>query len=274
MRRKKPQPSALSKKQMSIITAAQNGNYSAPSTWTGGIVPDNGDEARLNGFTVVMDLATIPASGTLAALNAKNGAGAATAGKLTIDLSDGLVGNRTINATAILSGTVPFIVTSYATYSLTINGNLTGGSATSATCVTTAATTTLIINGSVSGGSASASSGVSAPNSAVTINNGTVTGGALANGVSITTGTSTLNNCTISGGSSSLATVGLMATTGTHTLNGCNLVYSAGQEPVRGAVVYNPTASNYVQLSTTSGTVKLYPYRGVPVFGGRSARRA
>ena len=40
---------------MAIITAAQNGNWSATSTWTGGVVPGPGDEARSQGFNITID---------------------------------------------------------------------------------------------------------------------------------------------------------------------------------------------------------------------------
>ena len=71
---------------MATITAAQNGNWSATATWAGGVVPGDGDEARLAGYTVTADIARIPASGTLASIKPLTDAGASAAGKLVFPM--------------------------------------------------------------------------------------------------------------------------------------------------------------------------------------------
>lgn len=141
---------------MTTITAAQNGNWSNPNTWNGGVVPGNGDIADLNGFIVAMDISTIPASGTLLSLISP-----AKAGQLTVALNT--LGNCAINATTITAGTntTGLINVSGAapTATLTITGNVTGGSASSAYGACNTSTGTITITGNVTGGSASRAAG-------------------------------------------------------------------------------------------------------------------
>ena len=87
--------------------AQASANWSAANQWqdtgdNGYYTPAAGDECRLNGYTVVMDVAAIPASGALTALNAMNTSGVDTAGRLTVDLSS--VGSCQINALAAAGG--------------------------------------------------------------------------------------------------------------------------------------------------------------------------
>ena len=59
---------------MAIIRAAQNGNWSATSSWIGGVVPTSSDDAVANTFTIQVD-------GTYTVLTVRNDTtGGATAG--------------------------------------------------------------------------------------------------------------------------------------------------------------------------------------------------
>ena len=130
---------------MSTITASGNGSWSSTGTWTGGVVPGNNNTADLGGHTIVMDIATIPASGTLAGLQSTG-----TAGQLTVNLTT-LGGTAAINATTIQAGPTNLISIS-GTGNITITGGITGGSSSSARGVTTNQTGNLTVVGSVTGG--------------------------------------------------------------------------------------------------------------------------
>jgi len=74
---------------MATITAKADGNWSSAGTWNGGVAPGNGDTADLNNHSVTQDIATIPASGTLLAIQNTGG------GTLNVP------GGYTINATNV-----------------------------------------------------------------------------------------------------------------------------------------------------------------------------
>jgi hypothetical protein len=159
------------------ITAAGAGNWSNGATWNGGAVPGNGDTADLNGFVVAMNIATIPASGTLLALT-----GAGKAGQLTVDLS--VLGNSAINATTITAGTVAstgFVLVSGAApaATLTVTGAIVAGTGTATSGLRTSSSGAITIVGDVTAGSGSGNSkmGVFHGGSGLVTITGTVTGG-------------------------------------------------------------------------------------------------
>lgn len=160
---------------MPTITAQADGNWSNPATWTGGSVPGDGDTADLNGHTVTMDITTVPASGTLAGLVSPG-----TAGRLSLDM--GGATNYTINADVITAGTksggLLYVTGAAASGTLTINGDVTGGSGASAYGFLTSSTGDHVINGNVAGGSGSASHGAYLNTTTGTLEiNGDVAGG-------------------------------------------------------------------------------------------------
>ena len=53
---------------MSTITATKAGNWSDTTVWDLGRIPANGDTVDLHGYVVNLDVATIPATGTLAGI--------------------------------------------------------------------------------------------------------------------------------------------------------------------------------------------------------------
>ncbi len=113
---------------MSHIAATGAGNWSSTTPgapWAGGTVPGNGDEADLATFAVAMDIATIPASGTLLSLHT------AGIGNLTVAMD--AIPAAAINATTVQAGTVALIVVSGTAagtedHELTVTGNVIGGS--------------------------------------------------------------------------------------------------------------------------------------------------
>lgn len=179
---------------MATITAAASGNWSNPVTWTGGVVPAAGDTADLNGFTVTMDVATIPASGTLAALTSP-----AKAGSLALAMAGSTA--YQINATAITAGTKNgglIAASGFAPSStLVVNGNLTGGTGASANALLAVGSGDITINGNVVGGSGSGADAVYIANVSPLTINGNVTASAGGNGV--TTNSGLLNPMTING---------------------------------------------------------------------------
>ncbi|MFA5291948.1 MAG: hypothetical protein WC496_02825 [Phycisphaerae bacterium] len=111
---------------MNWYDAAINGNIVS--------TPGDGDIADLNGYAITMDIATIPASGTLLALRSPS-----KTGYLIVSLDAGAgLGNLAINAASITAGTRNggFIAVSGTTYTLTINaGQITAGSASGAIAI-------------------------------------------------------------------------------------------------------------------------------------------
>lgn len=116
---------------MATITSTASGNWSDTSKWDLGRVPAAGDAVVIaTGHAIAIDVATIPASGTLLSITCQ------TSGRMTLTL--GTVGNTTINCTTWTAGTGAtgnsmLVVIGTTTSRLTINGTtLTGGTATNA----------------------------------------------------------------------------------------------------------------------------------------------
>ena len=191
---------------METWTSKQSGNWSrtsnnADSPWydagtqTGwAAIPATTDTVVIaNGHVVAIDVAALPATGTLASLSG-SGTGYCT---LAMSASDVAISATTIQA-ATYGG--PFIgVTGAApTRTLTINGNIIGGTAGDASCVRTNTTAALVINGNITGGTGNVAIGlynIGAPASFI-ITATTITGGSGRNamGVYSSGGKPTLNN--------------------------------------------------------------------------------
>ena len=127
---------------MALITSAASGNFNAGATWTGGVVPTVGDEARAaTGHTI-----TITANATCDEVS--------NAGTGIFTLNDGvtLTANVTSKSTTTSRNCLQFTAASPAVG--TIVGNCTGGTVSGAVAVAFTSTGTLTITGNLLGGSA------------------------------------------------------------------------------------------------------------------------
>ena len=149
---------------MALITSAASGNFNAGATWTGGVVPTTGDEARAaTGHTVTINVNTtcdevsnagtgkfVFANNVTLTANVTNKS--ATAGncvELTGTNSASIVGVVTSGGTA--NGT--FAIANLGSGTLTITGNIVGSvqSTSGRTCITNNSTGTINITGDVAG---------------------------------------------------------------------------------------------------------------------------
>jgi hypothetical protein len=133
---------------MALITSAATGNFSAGATWTGGVVPGVGDEARAStGHTVTIDVDTTCDE-------------VSNAGTGIFTLADGvtLTANVTNKSTTTSRNCLQFTATFPAVG--TIVGNLTGGTVSGAFAVSITSTGALSITGNISGGSGGAAHGL------------------------------------------------------------------------------------------------------------------
>lgn len=143
---------------MALITSAQTGNFNQTTTWTGGVIPGVGDEARASDTHTI----TITANTTCDELS--------NAGSGTFILNGGVTLNANVthkSATTTVSGTSTLQFTASSPNVSTINGNIlgpVGGSAATdrGRAVFMSGTGTLNINGTVTGGSTGTSNGYAA----------------------------------------------------------------------------------------------------------------
>ena len=180
---------------MATITSAQTGNFSATTTWVGGVVPGSADiavAATTHQVTIDTNVTVLEfqqagsgefivnSTRTISGI-VRGNAGLHASSQGTIDLQSGanltltgnVIGSQTTNSTAAI-----FIGAANTT--LTINGNLTGGNSTERNCIyapLTSTGTTLTINGTTTGGTGSAAYGILWLGSGTVNLNGDVTGG-------------------------------------------------------------------------------------------------
>jgi hypothetical protein len=125
---------------MALITSAATGNFSAGATWTGGVVPTVGDEARAStGHTVTIDVNTT--------CDEVSNAGT---GIFTLASGVTLTANVTSKSTTTTRNCLQFTAASPATASIV--GNCTGGTVASSIAVAHTSTGTLNITGNLTAG--------------------------------------------------------------------------------------------------------------------------
>lgn len=175
---------------MATITAGATGNWSAPGTWIGGIVPQPGDVARPAAFNVTIDVditvATLEATAagrflvstarTITA-NVVNTTGASSNGVITFSNGAGttatLIGNITCNSP---NSTAPGVVMT-GVGALNITGNVVaGGVGANGYGVNNAGGGTVTLTGDVVAGAAGSSFGVYNSAGGTLVVNGNVTG--------------------------------------------------------------------------------------------------
>jgi len=160
---------------MALITSAASGNFSAGATWTGGVVPGVGDEARAaTGHTVTIDVNTtcdtvshagtgtfILSSGvTLTANLVSAGSGATTVMvQLTSTNSASVVG--TVNGSTGSNSGITTLA-NIGSGTLTITGNAIGSASASTfrNCIQNRSTGKIIMTGNLTGGSGASTNSV------------------------------------------------------------------------------------------------------------------
>jgi hypothetical protein len=226
---------------MADIRATQSGDFSATSTWVGGVVPGSGDVAFANTFTVaISDARTVQAisnavgtsitvGGTFSLLNGANltctnangvvqGA-TATACITTPSLGVGSSASVAANSSGSGSSTTANVNLSTAG-TLNWTGNVVGSSAaTNSSAILVSGTGTLAFTGNSTGGTQGGCVGITLSGAGTITIGGNVTGGtnATAYGINITgTGSVSVNSGSVNGGT---AAAGINnASTGTLTV--------------------------------------------------------
>ena len=179
---------------MALITSAATGNFSAGATWTGGVVPGVGDEARAStDHTVTIDVDTtcdevsnagtglfVLADGVTLTANVTSKSTTTNRNVVQFTAASPAVGFIVGDITgATVSGTTG-AVNNASSGTLTITGNVTGGSATNAFGCFNASSGTLTITGNVTGGSGSVANGAQNATGGLLAITGNVTGGSAA----------------------------------------------------------------------------------------------
>lgn len=249
-------------------TSTKSGNWSDTTVWGQGHVPLAGEDVVIaTTHSVAVDVGVsgrIPAtSGTLNSLSAA----AAGTGTITIDMT---VQNLEIDATTFqaaahttgliqLSGAAP-------TKTLTLVGNLIGGTgATNPACLSKGTSTCIVnITGNVTGGSGTSAWGITDGSTAglVTIT-GTVTGGSGSAAFGyrkINQNPVTINGSIVGGTGVAAAGVSTAGFASTITLNNGNFIDGTGSTAYAGyPPVLNISASNYIKKGSIYFAQELLP---------------
>jgi hypothetical protein len=235
---------------MATILAANNGSWTDPATWTGGVIPGAGDVAVANGKIVTVD-----ASVTCAEVR-NDTTGSATAGGY-FALPDG----ATLTADVYAGGVAPALALACVYYAGTaaaaVIGDAYGGSVATSMAIRHGGTGFLTITGNLLGGSNATARGFATASTATgtTIINGNSTGGTAGPGLGhLGTGTLIING-TATGNGYGPGSTGLSAANGAVNSSTGTLIVRATQQGARGM----PAVSGlfqYIDASRASAKVR------------------
>jgi hypothetical protein len=250
---------------MALITSAASGNFSAGATWTGGVVPTVGDEARAsNGHTITIDVdATcdevsnagtglfILADGVTLTANVTAKSTTATRNVVQFTSASPAVGFIVGDVTGATVSGATGAVNNTSSGTLTITGNVTGGSGGNAFGCNNASSGTLTITGNVTGGSGGNAFGCNNASSGTLTITGNATGGSATQAYGCnnqSTGTLTITG-NATGGSGSTAFGCNNASTGTLTITGI----ATGGTTVGASGVRGLNAAGTINLGRAKG---------------------
>lgn len=219
---------------MANILANANGNWHTGSTWVGGVVPGPSDVAYLNNRAI-----TVAATVTCAAISSRAENGATAGGSLS--LNDGL----TINA-SLRAGTTAMITMANST-TLTVVGEVEGGSGSNLRCITVGVNCTLNVTGRVLAGSVNGANGIYCASTGALI---TVVGDCIGSATS--TASAIVNTST-----GSIYITGTV--TGGSNTNAFGVANSgSGLLDITGSAVGGNSATSHGVNNTGSGTVNIH----------------
>ena len=258
---------------MALITSAATGNFNAGATWTGGVVPTVGDEARAStGHTITINVNTtcdeVSNAGTgiftlndgiTLTANVTSKSTTTSRNCLQFTAASPAAGTITGNVTGgTVSNAIGAVISSTGT--LTIVGNLTAGNASGANAASNLGAGTLNITGNATSGSAAATFGVN-NNSTGTINmTGDATGGSISGAYAVnnaSTGTITMTG-NATGGSAAGAVAVENASTGTVTITGSAIASSTSigaRNASTGTLAVTRAVGNAYGIGAAGGTV-------------------
>ena len=237
---------------MALITSTATGNFSAGATWTGGVVPTVGDEARAStGHTITIDVNTTCDE-------------VSNAGTGIFTLADGvtLTANVTSKSTTASRNCLQFTAASPATGFIV--GNVTGGTATTAVGAANTSTGTLTITGNCTAGISSNSYAVNNVSTGSLVIVGNCTGGSAGTipvgCINISTGTVTITGNAI-GGSGAGGSGVYNNLTGTMTVVGSAIASATANGATNastGTITVTRAVGNAYGIGAAGGTVLAY----------------
>ena len=253
---------------MAVRYAVASGNWSNPATWNGGTLPGNGDDVYTDGKTVTIDIDLV---GTYRPdkLLARNRGGGTNGGRFDVTTTRqiGESGNPVdiIGPDAHYINAISFPGASGTT--LTIYGNIYGGTSNSSAAVSNNSYGTIIINGNVYGGTYDSYAAGVRNNSSGTITiNGNVSGGSNTtnHGASNnSSGTITINGNIQPTATGQVATAVYNNSTGYITINGdvyggrgaAAVFANNGYIRINGALKWDATYSNSPAVDSSNNGV-------------------